>query len=95
MKQANKEVTNANYSCRVNEIFVVPALLVLGKVFFCKVNAFPSCKAVHMTQFLCLHKMLQDQIIVAEKSDLKRLNQTYFLPSKLRINPCLLCALEV
>lgn len=90
MKQVNnKQVTNANYGYRGNENFVAPALLVLGRVVLVKLIHLP-----YMTHFLCLHKILQDQIIVAEKSDLKRLNQTYFLPNKFRINPCLLCALQ-
>lgn len=32
---------------------------------------------------------------MAEKSDLKRVNQIYFLPNKFRINPCILCVLQV
>lgn len=54
--------------------FVVPALLVLGKVFSAKWMRLRSAKRCQWL-ILCLHRILQDQIIVAEKSDLRRWNQ--------------------
>lgn len=54
--------------------FVVPALLVLGKVFSAKWMRLRSAKRCQWL-ILCLHKILRDQIIVAEKSDLRRWNQ--------------------